>query len=138
MSPVRSRNEVLEVRNVDGLLHIARKIKRPDEWNPPYESMTPMVRASFRAFICCGSPRTAPSLSNSLRQLLCELRLLTPFVPMPPKHGKDSQDPGRYQQEKQRGVFDPGKGRNAERHDQTKQADLPGRQVHAGRERPER
>jgi hypothetical protein len=41
MSPIRSRNEVLEVRNVDGLLHIARKIKRPDEWNPPYESYDP-------------------------------------------------------------------------------------------------
>jgi hypothetical protein len=27
--------EVLEVRNVDGSLHIARKQRHPDEWDPP-------------------------------------------------------------------------------------------------------
>jgi hypothetical protein len=29
------RGEVLEVRNVDGSLHIARKQRHPDEWDPP-------------------------------------------------------------------------------------------------------
>jgi hypothetical protein len=29
------RGEVLEVRNVGGSLHIARKVKSPDEWDPP-------------------------------------------------------------------------------------------------------
>ena len=28
------RDEVLEVRNVDGRLHVARKARRPDEWTP--------------------------------------------------------------------------------------------------------
>jgi hypothetical protein len=26
---------VLELRNVDGRLHVARKERRPDEWDPP-------------------------------------------------------------------------------------------------------
>jgi hypothetical protein len=29
------KDEVLEVRNVDGRLHIARKARKPDEWDPP-------------------------------------------------------------------------------------------------------
>ena len=29
------RDQVLEVRNVDGRLHVARKERRPDEWDPP-------------------------------------------------------------------------------------------------------
>lgn len=29
------KGEVLEVRNVDGRLHVARKARRPDEWDPP-------------------------------------------------------------------------------------------------------
>jgi len=31
------RDRVLEVRNVDQGLHMARKPKRPDEWDPPSE-----------------------------------------------------------------------------------------------------
>jgi len=29
------KDQVLEVRNVDGRLHVARKAKKPDEWDPP-------------------------------------------------------------------------------------------------------
>jgi hypothetical protein len=29
------KDQVLEVRNVDGRLHVARKERRPDEWDPP-------------------------------------------------------------------------------------------------------
>jgi hypothetical protein len=29
------KDQVLEVRNVDGRLYVARKAKRPDEWDPP-------------------------------------------------------------------------------------------------------
>jgi hypothetical protein len=29
------KGEVLEIRNVDGGLHIARKQRHPDEWDPP-------------------------------------------------------------------------------------------------------
>jgi hypothetical protein len=31
------KDQVLEVRNVDGQLHLARKERRPDEWDPPIE-----------------------------------------------------------------------------------------------------
>jgi len=31
------RDEVLEVRNVDGRLHVARKARYHDEWDPPVE-----------------------------------------------------------------------------------------------------
>jgi hypothetical protein len=37
--------EVLEVRNVDGRLHIARKVKNHDEWDPRSSLMTPKGRA---------------------------------------------------------------------------------------------
>jgi hypothetical protein len=30
-----SEGQVLELRNVDGRLHVARKERRPDEWDPP-------------------------------------------------------------------------------------------------------
>jgi hypothetical protein len=32
---------VLEVRNVDGRIHVARKERRPDEWDPPIEPDDP-------------------------------------------------------------------------------------------------
>jgi hypothetical protein len=32
---------VLELRNVDGRLHVARKERRPDEWDPPIEPYDP-------------------------------------------------------------------------------------------------
>jgi hypothetical protein len=32
------RGEVLEIRNVDGRLHIARQVRHHDEWDPPVES----------------------------------------------------------------------------------------------------
>ncbi len=37
--------QVLEVRNVDGRLHVARKERRHDEWDPPVERYDPMRRA---------------------------------------------------------------------------------------------
>jgi len=38
---VFKRDEVLEVRNVEGRLHIARKGRHPDEWDPPIEPYDP-------------------------------------------------------------------------------------------------
>jgi hypothetical protein len=38
---VIGKHEVLEVRNVDDRLHIARKARRPDEWDPPIEPRDP-------------------------------------------------------------------------------------------------
>jgi hypothetical protein len=35
------RNEVLEIRNVDGVLHIARKLRYHDEWDPAVEPYDP-------------------------------------------------------------------------------------------------
>jgi len=35
------KGEVLEVRNVDGRLHIARKERRHDKWDPPIEPYDP-------------------------------------------------------------------------------------------------
>jgi hypothetical protein len=29
------KGQVLEVRNVDGRLYVARKARKPDEWDPP-------------------------------------------------------------------------------------------------------
>jgi len=37
--------EVLEVRNVEGRLHIARKVRYHDEWDPPVEAHDPTARA---------------------------------------------------------------------------------------------
>jgi hypothetical protein len=34
-------HEVLEIRNVDGVLHIARKARHYDEWDPQYEPYDP-------------------------------------------------------------------------------------------------
>jgi hypothetical protein len=35
------KGQVLEVRNVDGRLYVARKAKRPDEWDPPIPAYDP-------------------------------------------------------------------------------------------------
>ncbi len=35
------KDEVLEVRNVDGRLHVARKARKPDEWDPPIAPYDP-------------------------------------------------------------------------------------------------
>ena len=35
------KNQVLEVRNVDGRLHVARKVRKADEWDPPIEPYDP-------------------------------------------------------------------------------------------------
>jgi hypothetical protein len=35
------KDEVLEVRNVDGRLYVARKARKPDEWDPPIEPYDP-------------------------------------------------------------------------------------------------
>jgi hypothetical protein len=32
------KKEVLEIRNVDGSVHIARKVKHYDDWDPPVEA----------------------------------------------------------------------------------------------------
>jgi hypothetical protein len=47
------RDQVLEVRNVDGRLHVARKERRPDEWDPhfePYDPYGPGAKVSDDAF----------------------------------------------------------------------------------------
>jgi hypothetical protein len=38
---VFARSEVLEVRNVDGPLHVARKPRHHDEWDPPITPYDP-------------------------------------------------------------------------------------------------
>jgi len=35
------KDQVLEVRNVDGRLHVARKARKPDEWDPPIAPYDP-------------------------------------------------------------------------------------------------
>jgi hypothetical protein len=43
------KGQVLEIRNVDGRLYVARKAKRPDEWDPPipvYDPYGPGVTVS--------------------------------------------------------------------------------------------
>jgi hypothetical protein len=35
------KGQVLEVRNVDGRLYVARKAKKPDEWDPPIPTYDP-------------------------------------------------------------------------------------------------
>jgi hypothetical protein len=35
------KDEVLEIRNVEGRLHIARKAKNADEWDPPIPEYDP-------------------------------------------------------------------------------------------------
>jgi len=35
------KGEVLELRNADGSLHIARKVAKPDDWHPPVEPSDP-------------------------------------------------------------------------------------------------
>lgn len=35
------RDQVLEVRWVDGRLHVSRKVRKPDEWDPPVEVYDP-------------------------------------------------------------------------------------------------
>jgi hypothetical protein len=35
------KDQVLEVRNVDGRLYVARKAKKPDEWDPPIAAYDP-------------------------------------------------------------------------------------------------
>jgi hypothetical protein len=35
------RDEMIEVRNVNGRLHIARKLRRHDEWDPPITPYDP-------------------------------------------------------------------------------------------------
>ena len=48
------KGEVLKVRNVDGQLHVARKERRPDEWDPPIEPYVPMGEA-IQGRLCDGS-----------------------------------------------------------------------------------
>jgi hypothetical protein len=55
---------------------------------------------------------------------------------MPPKHGNDCQNGGRNHDEDQSRIFEPRDGRNAERHDQSQNADLPGKDMYAGRNVP--
>jgi hypothetical protein len=38
---VTGKNEMLEVRSVDGRLDVARKERKPDEWDPPVEPYDP-------------------------------------------------------------------------------------------------
>jgi hypothetical protein len=35
------KDQVLEVRNVDGRLYVSRKAKKPDEWDPPIAAYDP-------------------------------------------------------------------------------------------------
>jgi hypothetical protein len=35
------KDQVLEAPNVEGRLHVSRKERRPDEWDPPVEEYEP-------------------------------------------------------------------------------------------------
>ena len=48
---VFSRDQVLEVRNVDGRLHIARKPRHHDEWDLPIAPYDPTGRASMSSLM---------------------------------------------------------------------------------------
>ena len=41
MGKVFLRDQVLEVRNVEGRIHVARKPRRHDEWDPPIPPYDP-------------------------------------------------------------------------------------------------
>jgi hypothetical protein len=43
------KGEVLEVRNVDGVLHIARKLRYHDEWDPKVEPYDPYGQGTVAA-----------------------------------------------------------------------------------------
>jgi hypothetical protein len=45
---VCSRDQVLEVRNLDSRLHVAREMKRPDEWDQPIAPYDPYARTPTR------------------------------------------------------------------------------------------
>ena len=57
---------------------------------------------------------------------------------MPPKHGDNSKNAGSDEHENQCRILDPRNCRDAERHDQTEQADLPGKDMYAGGKRAKR
>ncbi len=38
---VLGKDQIVEIRAVDGRLHVARKAKHPDEWDPPVEHYDP-------------------------------------------------------------------------------------------------
>jgi hypothetical protein len=44
------KDQVLEVRNVDGRLHVARKTRQHDEWDPPVPVYDPYGPASENDF----------------------------------------------------------------------------------------
>ncbi len=44
-----AHDQVLEVRWVNGTLHVARKERHPDEWDVPTEPYDPTDRASKRS-----------------------------------------------------------------------------------------
>ena len=52
--------------------------------------------------------------------------------PIPPEYPDNSKHAGRNQNENQRRIFDPSNRRDAERHDQPKKTDLPGKDMNAG------
>jgi hypothetical protein len=54
------RDQVLEVRNVDGRLHIARKSRHHDEWDP---STTRIARAQALALTQAISPSMTKTVS---------------------------------------------------------------------------
>jgi hypothetical protein len=65
-------------------------------------------------------------------------RTPAPFMPMPPDHDSNSHYCRQNQHQQQGRIFNPCNRRNAKRHDQAKQANLPGKNVHAGGEGAER
>jgi hypothetical protein len=48
------RDEVIELRNVDGQIRVARKIRHHDEWDPPIEPYVPMGGV-IQGRLCDGS-----------------------------------------------------------------------------------
>ncbi len=52
---VLSGEQVLEIRDVSGRLHVARRERRHDEWDPPVERYDPMRRARATTSLARGT-----------------------------------------------------------------------------------
>jgi hypothetical protein len=65
---------VLEARNVDGVLRIARKEKHPDEWDPPVPEYDPYGPAYRRTTSSMSNGVTRPPMTGAKRAKLHRYR----------------------------------------------------------------
>ena len=60
------REEVLEVRCVDGRLHVSRKVRKPDEWDRPVEAYSIAGRSGVHALTLVPSINTIYAYQHDL------------------------------------------------------------------------